>query len=96
MNLLQASSKSAAGHESVVPEQRDLVMNGKALNFTLPDAGRLKLLIGVNPIALDAADEWLYYGTMNGKSMYRIRTSDLLNTALTYDQLAQRVGAVQR
>lgn len=79
------------GHESMVPEQRDLVMNGKALNYTLPDAGRLKLLIGVNPIALDAADEWLYYGTMNGKSMYRIRTSDLVNTELTYDELAQRV-----
>ena len=53
----------------------DIVMNGKALNFTLPDAGRLEALIGVNPIALDSSDEWLDYGTVNGRSMYRIRTS---------------------
>jgi len=79
------------GHESMIPESRDLVMNGKVLNFTLPDSGRLKLLIGVNPIALDSQNEWLYYGTMNGNSMYRIRTSDLIETQLTYDQLSQRV-----
>jgi sugar lactone lactonase YvrE len=65
-------------------------MNGKPLNFTLPDAGRLRLLIGVNPIALDASDEWLYYGTMNGNSMYRIRTTDLINADLTNEQLGQR------
>lgn len=79
------------GHESVTPEKTDIVMNGKTLNFTLPDAGRLQLLIGVNPIALDSSDEWLYYGTMNGKTMYRIRTLDLTNPDLKDRQLAQRV-----
>jgi sugar lactone lactonase YvrE len=79
------------GHESMIPEQEPLEMFGRVLNFTLPDAGRLKLLIGVNPIALDAANEWLYYGTMNGKSMYRIRTSDLTNRQLNYDEMAKRV-----
>jgi sugar lactone lactonase YvrE len=79
------------GHASMVPDNTDLVMNGKALNFMLPDAGRLRLLIGVNPIALDSSDEWLYYGTMNGKSMYRIRTSALVDSSLTDEQLAQHV-----
>lgn len=79
------------GHESMAPKHRDLKIDGRVLNYTLPDAGRLKLLIGVNPIALDATDEWLYYGTMNGSSMFRIRTSDLNDPQLTYDQLAQRV-----
>jgi sugar lactone lactonase YvrE len=78
-------------HASMVPENTDIVINGKALNFTLPDAGRLKLLIGVNPIALDSSDEWLYYGTMNGNSMYRIRTSVLADAGLTNEQLAQYV-----
>jgi sugar lactone lactonase YvrE len=57
----------------------------------LPDAGRLRLLIGVNPIALDSSDEWLYYGTMNGSDLYRIRTVDLTNPDLTDERLAQRV-----
>ena len=79
------------GHASMIPERRNLQMNGKVLNFTMPDSGRLKMLIGVNPIALDSTNDWLYYGTMNGENMYRIRTSDLINADLTYDQLAQRV-----
>jgi sugar lactone lactonase YvrE len=78
------------GHASVVPKQEDLVMDGKTINFTLPDAGQLKLLIGVNPIALDASDEWLYYGTMNGKNMYRVRTTDLIDADLTGEELAKR------
>ena len=78
------------GHASMIPERRNLQMNGKVLNFTMPDSGRLKMLIGVNPIALDSTNDWLYYGTMNGENMYRIRTSDLTNVDLTYDQLAQR------
>jgi sugar lactone lactonase YvrE len=79
------------GHESVTPDKTDLVMDGRPLNFTLPDAGRLKLLIGVNPIGLDASNEWLYYGTMSGKNMYRIRTVDLINPDLTDAQLGQQV-----
>jgi sugar lactone lactonase YvrE len=86
-----AARRVLQGHPSVIPESRDLMMNGRALNYTLPDAGRLKILIGVNPIGLDSANEWLYYGTMTGKSMYRIRTSDLLNTDLSYDKLAERI-----
>jgi sugar lactone lactonase YvrE len=79
------------GHASMVPDNTDLVFNGRALNFTLPDAGRLRLLIGVNAIALDSSNEWLYYGTMNGKSLYRIRTSALVNADFTNEQLAQQV-----
>jgi sugar lactone lactonase YvrE len=79
------------GHESMLPEKTNLVMNGKTLNFMLPDAGRLQLLIGVNPIALDSSDKWLYYGTMNGSSLYRIRTTDLTNPGLTDNELAQRI-----
>lgn len=79
------------GHESVLPEKIDLVMDGRSLNFTLPDAGRLKMLIGVNAIALDASNEWLYYGPMMGDSLYRVRTADLIDMSLSPDELARRV-----
>ncbi len=92
VNLATGDAKrSLQGHASVIPESGDLTMNGRALDFTLPDAGRLRMLIGVNPIALDAANEWLYYGTKTGKHMYRIRTLDLLDAELTDEQLAERV-----
>ncbi len=79
------------GHKSVQPEEIPLVMEHRKLNFTLPDSGKLAMLIGVNPIALDASNEWLYYGPMNGTSMYRIRTADLRNPNLTSSELADRV-----
>jgi sugar lactone lactonase YvrE len=79
------------GHPSVKPENVQLKINGRTLDYTLPDSGRFNLLIGVNPIALDAKDEWLYFAPMNGKSMYRIRTADLLNSQFTDEQLGQKV-----
>jgi sugar lactone lactonase YvrE len=79
------------GHTSVQPEDINLVMGGRVLDFTLPDFGKLRLLIGVNPIALDVANEWLYYGPMNGQSLYRIRTADLLDPGLTPESLASKV-----
>ena len=79
------------GHKSVQPEDAPLVVENRKLDFTLPDSGRLALLIGVNPIALDSANEWLYYGPMNGRSMYRIRTADLRNISLTSEELGSRV-----
>lgn len=79
------------GHMSVQPEDVSLVMDDRKLDYTLPDFGKLAILIGVNPIALDSSNEWLYYGPMNGKSMYRIRTTDLRNPNLPSEQLSGRV-----
>lgn len=79
------------GHKSVQPEDVPLIVENRKLDFTLPDSGKLALLIGINPIALDSANEWLYYGPMNGSSMYRIRTADLRNTSLTSEELGSRV-----
>ncbi|AFM26974.1 L-dopachrome tautomerase-related protein [Desulfomonile tiedjei] len=78
-------------HPSVKPEKVQLRINGRSLDYTLPDSGRFNLLVGVNPIALDSKDEWLYFGPMNGKSMYRIRTADLLNSQFADQQLGQKV-----
>ena len=79
------------GHKSVQPEDTPLVMEHRKLDFTLPDSGKLAILIGVNPIALDSSNEWLYYGPMNGKSMYRVRTADLRNPRLSSSELADKV-----
>ncbi len=81
------------GHQSVVPEDIDMVFDGRPAEILGPDGETFRPRVGVNPIALDAADEWLYYGPMSGTTMYRIRTADLRNRELDDDQLAQRVQA---
>ncbi|GAB2588632.1 L-dopachrome tautomerase-related protein [Spirosoma areae] len=45
----------------------------------------------VDPIALDRKNEYLYYGPMSGKTMYRIKLADLNNEQLSPDELAAKV-----
>lgn len=46
---------------------------------------------GIDPIALDRKNEYLYYGPMSGTKMYRIRTADLNNERLSARDLEKRV-----
>lgn len=86
------SRRVLQGHSSVVPgEGVDLVVNDEKI-FIRPEGGDpVQPKIGVNPIALDADSEWLYYGPMNGLSMYRIPTEALRDAELSGEQLAEKV-----
>lgn len=79
------------GHHSVVPEDIDLVIDGTPVRIRQPDGSLQRPRVGVNPIALDAAREWLYFGPMHGRSLYRIRAADLRNADLAPAALAERV-----
>jgi sugar lactone lactonase YvrE len=79
------------GHESVVPEDIDLVIDGTPVRVRAPGGNEIRPRIGINPIAADAQNEWLYYGPMHGKTLYRVRTADLRDGALKPEELAGRV-----
>jgi sugar lactone lactonase YvrE len=79
------------GHASVVPEEIDLVVDGKAIERKLPDGTLVRPRIGVNPVALDRFNYWLYYGPMHATSLYRVRTGDLRNASMDAGDLALRV-----
>jgi len=79
------------GHTSVVPEDMDLMIDGVPVRVRRPDGSTVRPRVGVNPIALDARGDWLYYGPMHGTSLYRVTTQDLLNHALGEGALAARV-----
>lgn len=78
------------GHVSVAAGPLPMVASGQLLQVRTP-RGRISPRVGVNPIALDSADEWLYYGPMTGEWLYRVRTRDLRDTSLSAAQLASRV-----
>jgi len=69
-------------HESVMPEA--------GLRMTI-DGRTLGAVIGLNPIVLDDESAWLYFGAMSGRSLWRIRTRDLLDTSLDDRSLGARV-----
>jgi sugar lactone lactonase YvrE len=56
--------------------------------------GVVVLKPGVDGIAIDRDDEWLYYGAMAHDTMYRIKVADLLDDSLSPGALAARVEAV--
>ena len=79
------------GHNSVIPEDIDLVIDGSPVRILADDGSEIRPRVGINPIAIDKDGEWLYYGPMHGRSLYRIRTADLRDAGLAPDELAVRV-----
>lgn len=86
-----AARRVLEGHGSVAPEQVDLVIEGRAIEVQRADGTKERPRIGVNPIALDRAGEWLYFGPMSGTTLYRIRTAPLRDALLTGAALAAHV-----
>ena len=74
------------GDPSMQPEDIPIVVEGQTAML-----GDAEARIGVNPITIDPDNEWVYYGAMSGRSLYRIRTSDLLDRTLSPVQLSTRV-----
>ena len=76
------SRRVLEGHQSVVPEDTDLVIDDRAVEIRQPDGSTLRPRVGVNPIVLDHDNEWLYFGPMHGTSLYRIRAAHLRDPIL--------------
>ncbi|HRT61958.1 MAG TPA: L-dopachrome tautomerase-related protein [Syntrophales bacterium] len=53
--------------------------------------GLITLKPGVDGIALDQNDEWLYYAPVTHDSLFRVRTADLRNPQWTTQELSSRV-----
>ncbi len=53
--------------------------------------GLVSLKIGVDGIALDANDEWLYYAAINHDGLFRVRVRDLVDETLPASELGARV-----
>ena len=54
-------------------------------------AGLVTFKAGVDGIALDANDEWLYFAAINQSGLFRVRVRDLKDAALPKQQLENRV-----
>lgn len=79
------------GDRSVVNEDSTLVTEGRQLRTKLPDGRVIQPKLGVDGIAIDYAREWVYYGAVQSRTMYRVRAADLANPALSSADLAARV-----
>ncbi|HKE18566.1 MAG TPA: L-dopachrome tautomerase-related protein [Kofleriaceae bacterium] len=58
--------------------------------------GLVALQTGIDGLVLSEDDRWLYYAAMSHDTLYRVKTADLRDPALSPDDLAARVEAVGR
>lgn len=84
----QTARRTLVSHESVFPQDYIIRNPIKDMVFF---GGLVALKAGVDGIAIDKEDEWVYYAAMNHDSLYRVRTTDLRNTELTADELSAQV-----
>ena len=82
------------GDHSVVPIQIGLQLDGKTVAVKRPDGRHVQPLSGVNPITVDKKGEWLFFGPMNSKILYKVETKYLRDSSLVKGVLAGRLKRV--
>jgi sugar lactone lactonase YvrE len=80
------SRRVLVGDISTRAEDIPLIVDERVINL----AGK-PAQVGANPITVDPNNEWVYYAPMSGTSLYRIATADLLDPALSPEELSSRV-----
>lgn len=80
---------------------REVLLGHESINADvyIPNVEGEKMLIfgvfairpGVDSIALDRNEEWLYFAPVTDEHLHRVRVSDLNNTTLSDEQLTQKV-----
>ncbi|MEO1341098.1 MAG: L-dopachrome tautomerase-related protein [Cyanobacteria bacterium J06635_13] len=72
-------------------EDAPIVIDGRETRNLGEDGQPVKHRSGLNPITLDPDANWVYYGSMHGTSLWRIRTNNLLNASLSETELGEQV-----
>lgn len=82
----------AGRHQSLQPDEDVSVeIEGHTIRAQNPDGELEEPKIGLDPIVIDPANEWVYYGSIHGASVYRVRAVDLLDRSLPKEELGARV-----
>lgn len=68
-----------------------MVIDGRAVFATGSDGKPFAPSLGINPITIDHRGEWVVFGAMHGRTLWRIRAADLANAKLNDEQLALRL-----
>jgi sugar lactone lactonase YvrE len=85
------SRRLLEGHTSVIPEDIDIIVDGHPITVKRPDGSFVKPMAGAGPIAIDHKGNWVYFGPMAGRMLYRIRAEHLRDTDLSPEDLKARV-----
>jgi hypothetical protein len=84
--------RALEGHPSLQPEEDlSVEIEGRPIRVENPEGEVEEPKLGLDPIVIDPANEWVYYGSVHGTSVYRVRAADLLDRSLSEEELSGRV-----
>ena len=84
--------RALEGHPSLQPEEGlSVEIEGRPIRVENPQGDLDEPKIGLDPIVIDPANEWVYYGSIHGTSVYRVRSADLLDRSLPKEELHARI-----
>ena len=86
--ITRSARRVLESHHSVSAQDYIVRTGSRDMSFL---QGLISLKVGVDGIALDAIDEWLYYAAINNGGLYRVRVSDLTDATLPEGELEARV-----
>jgi hypothetical protein len=79
-------------HPSLQPEEGPSVeIEGRPIRVENLQGELDEPRIGLDPIVIDPTNEWVYYGSIHGTSVYRVRSADLLDRGPPKEELHARV-----
>ncbi len=79
------------GQNALQPEDVPSVIAGRRLQFEMPDGSIVEPRVGINPISISPDEEWLYFGSMSGTAIYRVKVTEVLDRSLSDEGLAARI-----
>lgn len=80
------SRRVLEGSQFTRAEETPMIIDGREILL-----GGNPAMIGINPITVDPTNSWVYFAPMTSGSMYRVRTTDLLDESLSEAELEARV-----
>ena len=78
-------------HPALEPDAVPLSIDRRPVAHRELDGTVEKLRLGVSQLSLDPSGTFLYFAALNGGTVWRVRTADLVDTALPSEELSSRV-----
>jgi sugar lactone lactonase YvrE len=81
---------------SLMPENEPIVIKGKPIGSVNRKGKKVIHYYGLNPVTIDLTNEWVYFGAMSGRSIYRIPAkmlSDSLEMKLSLEKQVEKYSS---
>ncbi|GDY25096.1 periplasmic protein [Agarivorans sp. Toyoura001] len=85
------SRRVLQSHKALLSPEHEVRIDNAPMATKRENGNLDALYLGLNPITIDANNQWLYFGSVNGSAIYRIPAQALANEKLSADKLGQSI-----